>query len=138
MTHTLTHTGKGADADNGDYLNGAQFKVEYLPFDTLSDEITVISASANWQDKGTKTTAGAEGATKGLATVTGEPGIYRITEIKAPDGYDITSTQPQYVAMTGGLKITSVTVGETNVDLDTDQALEFEDDQQVSGHKKGT
>ena len=121
-----------ADADNGDYLNGAQFKVEYLPFDTLSGEITVTSASANWQDKGTKTTEGTEGATKGLATVTGEPGIYRITETKAPDGYDITSTQPQYVAMTGGLDITKVTVDETEISKDTNVPLEFVDDQQVS------
>lgn len=121
-----------ADADNGDYLNGAQFKVEYLPFDTLSSEITVTSASANWQDKGTKTTAGTEGATKGLATVTGEPGIYRITETKAPDGYDITSTQPQYVAMTGGLDIKKVTVDGTEISKDTNVPLEFKDDQQVS------
>ena len=121
-----------ADADNGEYLNGAQFKVEYLPFDTLSGKITVTSASVKWQDKGTKTTAGTEGATKGLATVTGEPGIYRITETKAPDGYDITSTQPQYVAMTGGLDIKKVTVDGTEIRKDTNVPLEFKDDQQVS------
>ena len=121
-----------ADADTGAYKNGAQFKVEYLPFGTLSGEITVTSASVEWQDKGTKTTAGTEGTTKGLATVTGEPGIYRITETKAPDGYDITSTQPQYVAMTGGLDIKKVTVDGTEIRKDTNVPLEFEDDQQVS------
>lgn len=121
-----------ADADTGAYKNGAQFKVEYLPFDTLSGEITVTSALVKWQDKGTKTTAGTEGVTQGLATVTGEPGIYRITETKAPDGYDITSTQPQYVAMTGGLDIKRVTVDGTEIRKDTNDPLEFEDDQQVS------
>lgn len=115
------------DADTEKALPGAQFKVEYLPFDKTSGDITV-SSTATWQEKETVTTKGEDG----LATVSGEPGIYRITETSAPTGYDITSTEPQYVAMTGGLKITSVTVGETNVDLDTDQALKFEDDQQVS------
>ena len=115
------------DADTDETLPGAQFKVEYLPFDRISGDITV-SSTATWQKKETATTQGEDG----LATVSGEPGIYRITETSAPKGYDITSTEPQYVAMTGGLKITSVTVGETNVELDTDQALEFEDDQQVS------
>lgn len=115
------------DADTNEALPGAQFKVEYLPFDKTSGDITV-SSTATWQKKETATTQGENG----LATVSGEPGIYRITETSAPTGYDITSTEPQYVAMTGGLKINSVKVGETNVELDTDQALEFEDDQQVS------
>ena len=115
------------DADTNEALPGAQFKVEYLPFDKTSGEITV-SSTATWQKKETVTTKGEDG----LATVSGEPGIYRITETSAPTGYDITSTEPQYVAMTGGLRINSVKVGETNVELDTDQALEFADDQQVS------
>ena len=115
------------DADTKKALPGAQFKVEYLPFDKTSGEITV-SSTATWQKKETVTTKGEDG----LATVSGEPGIYRITETSAPTGYDITSTEPQYVAMTGGLRINSVKVGETNVELDTDQALEFADDQQVS------
>lgn len=115
------------DADTKEALPGAQFKVEYLPFDRISGDITV-SSTATWQKKETATTQGENG----LATVSGEPGIYRITETSAPTGYDITSTEPQYVAMTGGLKINSVKVGETNVELDTDRALEFADDQQVS------
>ena len=115
------------DADTKKALPGAQFKVEYLPFDKTSGEITV-SSTATWQKKETVTTKGEDG----LATVSGEPGIYRITETSAPTGYDITSTEPQYVAMTGGLKINSVTVGKTTVKLDTDRALEFADDQQVS------
>lgn len=123
----VSFTVQKKDADTKKALPGAQFKVEYLPFDKTSGDITV-SSTATWQDKGKVTTSGDDG----LATVSGEPGIYRITETSAPTGYDITSTEPQYVAMTGGLKITNVTVGETTVELDTNQALEFEDDQQVS------
>lgn len=123
----VSFTVQKKDADTKKALPGAQFKVEYLPFDKTSGEITV-SSTATWQEKETVTTKGEDG----LATVSGEPGIYRITETSAPTGYDITSTEPQYVAMTGGLKITSVTVGETTVKLDTDQALKFADDQQVS------
>ena len=115
------------DADTKKVLPGAQFQVEYLPFDRTKGDITV-SSTATWQKKETATTQGEDG----LATVSGEPGIYRITETGAPTGYDITSTEPQYVAMTGGLKINSVTVDKTTVKLDTDQALEFADDQQVS------
>ena len=123
----VSFTVQKKDADTDEALPGAQFKVEYLPFDRTSGDITV-SSTATWQKKETVTTKGEDG----LATVSGEPGIYRITETSAPTGYDITSTEPQYVAMTGGLKINSVTVGKTNVERDTDQALEFADDQQVS------
>ena len=115
------------DADTKGALEGAQFKVEYQPFAKISGEIAVTSTEG-WQLKETVTTQGDEG----LATVVGEPGIYRITETKAPEEYDITSKEPQYIAMTGGLAITSVKVDRKEVKLDKEQPLEFVDDHQVS------
>ena len=115
------------DADTKGALKGAQFKVEYQPFAKVSGEIAVTSTKG-WQLKETVTTKDYEG----LATVVGEPGIYRITETKAPEEYDITSTEPQYVAMTGGLAITSVKVDRKEVALNKEQPLEFVDDHQVS------
>ena len=115
------------DADTKEALKGAQFKVEYQPFAKVRGEI-VATSTEGWQLKETVTTQGDEG----LATIVGEPGIYRITETKAPEGYDITSKEPQYVAMTGGLAITSVKVDEKGVELNKEQPLEFVDDHQVS------
>lgn len=118
------------DADTGEYLNGAQFQVEYTPFTSTDGTLAYTSSVVSWQDKGTVTTAG-EDESRGTASVSGEPGLYRITETKAPDDYDITDGGPKYIAMTGGLDITSVTVDGSSADVDTDADMVFQDDEQV-------
>ena len=129
------------DADTEEYVNGAAFKIEYTPFNSTSGD-QAIAGSISWTDKGTVTTTGTkeegeEAKALGKATFTGgEPGIYRITETKAPGGYDLTDTDPKYVAMTGGMNIGTVTVTvdekEIVLNKDTDTGLIFQDEEQVS------
>lgn len=119
------------------YLGGAQFEVEYLPFSAISGNISITTDDQGWTDKGTVTTASEtkDGATKGKVTVTGNPGIYRITETEAPEDYDITDSTPKYVVMTGGLQIGKVTItgiDDLSIIRDINADIDFYDDKQVS------
>lgn len=57
-----------------------------------------------------------------------EPGIYKVTETKAPDGYDLIEGA-QYVALTGGLEKTVTLNGKT---LENGQTLIFRNAQKVT------
>lgn len=124
-------------------LPGAEFTVEYTPFTAVDDTaVSITSSTAKWTDKRTITTA----ETTGQATASGlTPGIYRVKETKAPDGYDITDSSYQYIALTGGLDVGTVKVKEkasdgtekeipvTNYGTDNATApLVFEDTKHVS------
>lgn len=75
-------------------LKGATFQVVYKPFSQWSGEETV--ADTGWKNVGSYTT-GEDGT---VAVDDLEPGVYRVTETKAPDGYDL-SGGAQYVVLTG-------------------------------------
>lgn len=134
---SFTITKKDADNDSL-LLGGATFKVEYLPFEKVSGDITVDNATARWQTLSSVTTA-TSGENKGKVTVNGSPGIYRITEITPPTGYDLTDTTSKYIAMTGGLNIGDVILKADPSDIsitkysDTqDTHMVFKDEKQVS------
>lgn len=119
------------DADTDTFLKNAVFKVEYIPFTQISGDISIDTKAVSWQEKPDVTTDG-----DGEAVVSGEPGIYRITEKKAPSGYDITDTAPKYAAMTGNLNIGKITADGKEIQKDTDVNLIFQDDQLVNLHVK--
>lgn len=129
----VNFTIKKIDEDTKEVLNGAQFKVEYKSFSAVSGDITESSTSG-WTTVSENLITAGEGEKKGLASYTGDPGIYRITEMKAPSGYDITDSNPKYLALTGGLRINSVKVDGTDVPIDSpeDHTVVFEDSKQVS------
>lgn len=123
---TVTKTDTNTPAKR---LSGAEFKIEYQRFPVFSGDVMLT-------DSGWSSSTGITG-TDGLIKLTGqEPGVYKITEISAPDGYDITDPNPRYVALTGGMDIKNVTVDGTNVIKNTDpdygdKTLTFADAQQV-------
>lgn len=131
---SFTITKKDAD-NNSLLLGGATFKVEYLPFEKVSGDITVDNTTAQWQTLSPVTTA-LSGENKGKVTVSGSPGIYRITETAAPTGYDLTDTTPKYIAMTGGLNIENVILkagsSRTDITKNSDTHMVFKDEKQVS------
>lgn len=131
---SFTITKKDAD-NNSLLLGGATFKVEYLPFEKVSGDITVDNTTAQWQTLSPVTTA-LSGENKGKVTVSGSPGIYRITETAAPTGYDLTDTTPKYIAMTGGLNIGNVILkagsSQTGITKNSDTHMVFKDEKQVS------
>ena len=109
-------------------LSGAVFQVEYQPFASIQgpqmvgNSWTVVKdGSGNEQF-----TTGAEGT----FTLSGQqPGIYRITELKAPSGYEkIENETVMLVALTGGLDITEVkTADSTTIPVSEKEAeLTFE------------
>lgn len=133
---TISFNIRKQDANTEEPVNGAVFKVEYLPFAAISGNINVSSNDTLWTTVSTTAeTAGTdtEGKAQGIAAITGQPGVYRITETGAPSGYDRTDTAPKYIAMTGGLNIGDVTVdGNTEpIAKDTDITMVFRDDKQV-------
>lgn len=105
----------------------AVFKVEYKAFNTWSGEETV--SDNGWSVKSSNLTTDADGK----ATLKDlQPGVYKITETKAPTGYDLVTT-PQYVVLTGGMD-KKVTITEKTV-ADKDAAsveVTFADPKQVS------
>ena len=92
-------------------MSGAQFEIQRLDFENCGilesgKNVTITGIESGWQEIGTFATG-----TDGTYTYAeGEPGIYRVTEVQAPDGYDITDAGPEYLALTGGLDIDSVTL----------------------------
>ncbi len=117
---TVDFTIKKTDRETGDGLSGAKFKVERLDFQNCgiaegTGVITISGSEEGWREVGTYTT----GTDGGYTYKNGEPGIYRITETQAPSNYDITDAEPKYLALTGGLEITSVTLqGDTPQKID--------------------
>ena len=103
----------------------AVFKVEYKAFNTWFGEETV--SDNGWSVKSSNLTTGANGK----ATLTDlQPGVYKITETKAPTGYDLVTT-PQYVVLTGGMDKT--VTGQTVADKDAASVeVTFADPKQVS------
>lgn len=88
-------------------LEGAVFQVEYKAF-TGWDGQDTITDDGNWTLIGQNyTTAG--GADASVTVQNLKPGIYKITEITPPAGYDLTGG-PKYVVLTGGMEKT-VTMG---------------------------
>ena len=119
---------KKEDAQNSTALQGAKFEVKYLAFNNdaiNNDAIYDTSAGAvgatiavNSSDFAGVTAATYTTGENGIAAVTGNPGIYQIKETTAPSDYDLTETAPKYVAMTGGLNVTKVTVDGTDISVD--------------------
>lgn len=107
------------DKDTSEPLADAVFKVEYQPFPTYSGNVSV--ADSGWTAVNTSAATGSDG---NCVLNNLEPGVYKITETSAPDNYD-KDTTPQYVALTGGMNIGTVTVGDTTIDKNTDE--EFKD-----------
>ncbi len=108
---TVGFTIQKTDRENGAGLSGAQFKIQRLDFENCGilesgKNVTITGTESGWQEIDTFATG-----TDGTYTYAeGEPGIYRVTEFQAPDGYDITDAGPEYLALTGGLDIDSVTL----------------------------
>lgn len=104
-------------------LIGAQFKLEYQAFQSWKGEESI--QDSGWTQKGTYSTeAGGSVQVNNL-----EPGIYKVTEITAPQGYDL-SAEPQYVVLTGDLEKT-VTLEEKEIETDS-QSLTFQNPAKVS------
>ena len=105
----------------------AVFKVEYKAFNTWSGKETV--SDIGWNEKNNNLTTDADGK----ATLTDlQPGVYKITETKAPTGYDRVTT-PQYVVLTGGMDKTVTITGKTVADKDAASVeVTFADPKQVS------
>lgn len=110
-------------------LDGAVFQVEYKAF-TSWDEQNTITDDGKWTLIGKDyTTAGGAGAS---VTVSGlKPGIYKITEITPPAGYDLTGG-PQYVVLTGGMDKTVNITGQQVITDPGDAGVTFANPQQVS------
>ena len=108
---TVGFTIQKTDRETGAGLSGAQFEIQRLDFENCGilesgKNVTITGIESGWQEIGTFATG-----TDGTYTYAeGEPGIYRVTEVQAPDGYDITDAGPEYLALTGGLDIDSVTL----------------------------
>ena len=110
------------DADNpATYLNGAKFTVDYIAFDKINGEDITVEETSTWtkvenpaaagNDKYIWETAGTQNGTpQGTVTITGDPGIYRITEVAPPSDYDLSENPIQYIALTGGLTVGNITV----------------------------
>lgn len=97
---------KKEDAQTGEKLAGATFRVEYTLFrnwdekESFTDETL---AACNWITAANPTAAT---DANGTVTVAGlEPGIYKITEVTPPNGYKADPT-PRYVVVTGGMRKT--------------------------------
>ena len=103
-------------------LKGATFQVMYKPFSQWSGEETV--ADTGWKNVGSYTT-GEDGT---VAVDDLEPGVYRVTETKAPDGYDL-SGGAQYVVLTGGLEKAVTVAGRQ---LENDRPLTFRNAQKIT------
>lgn len=105
----------------------AVFKVEYKAFNTWSGKETV--SDIGWNEKKNDLTTDADGK----ATLEDlQPGVYKITETKAPTGYDLVTT-PQYVVLTGGMGKTVTITGKTVADEDAASVeVTFADPKQVS------
>ncbi len=129
------------DKDTNALLPGAEFTVEYLKFSRIDGtDITITSETTGWETVSKKPTMNENIYT--LSNLT--PGIYRVKEKKAPDGYDITDSSYHYVALTGGLgvgtvKVTTaegtdinVTSYKTSNTTGNDNKLLFKDAKQVS------
>ena len=103
-------------------LKGATFQVVYKPFSQWSGEETV--ADTGWKNVGSYTT-GEDGT---VAVDDLEPGVYRVTETKAPDGYDL-SGGAQYVVLTGGLEKAVTVAGRQ---LENGSSLTFRNAQKIT------
>lgn len=127
LTVLKTDKATGGAVTSDEETEPAVFKVEYKAFNTWSGEETV--SDNGWSVKSSNLTTHADGT----ATLTDlQPGVYKITETKAPTGYDLVTT-PQYVVLTGGMDKT-VTITEKTV-ADEDAAsveVTFADPKQVS------
>lgn len=104
----------------------AVFKVEYKAFNTWSGEETV--SDIGWNEKNNNLTTDADGK----ATLKDlQPGVYKITETKAPTGYDLVTT-PQYVVLTGGMVKTVTIDGQTVPTEPTSATVTFTDPKKIS------
>ena len=110
-------------------LEGAVFRVEYKAF-TGWDGPDTITDDGKWTLIGKDyTTAGGVDAS---VTVSGlKPGIYKITEIMPPAGYDLTGG-PQYVVLTGGMEKTVTITGQQVIPDPGEDGVVFANPQQVS------
>ncbi len=113
------------DKNTGQALNGAEFTVEYKPFTSWSGAETVTNSGWTNQQKVAITTGGS----KTLSNL--QPGVYKITETKAPDGYDLVTTS-QYVVLTGGMDKTVTIDGQTVPTESTSATVTFTDPKKVS------
>lgn len=104
---TLTLYKKDAQ-DATKALTDATFQVEYKPFQSWKDAETLESNTNTWQTIGSYKTQGDTGS---VLVSDLEPGIYKVTETQAPDGYSLNTT-PQYIVLTGGMNKT-VTQGDS-------------------------
>lgn len=121
---TVLKTDKATD---GAVTAPAVFKVEYKAFNTWSGEETV--SDSGWSEKNNNLITDADGK----ATLKDlQPGVYKITETKAPTGYDLVTT-PQYVVLTGGMDKTVTITEKTVADKDAASVeVTFADPKQVS------
>lgn len=128
-TEDLTIT--KVDKDTGEKLKGAKFKIEYQRFPVFSGDVTLTDSGWSTINNAAVTDENGQVILKDQ-----KPGVYKITEAAAPEGYDITDTAPRYVALTGSMNIGTVMVGDTAVIKNTDQGygeetLTFADAKQV-------
>lgn len=94
------------EQDHEKALKGAKFQVEYQAFSGLSGDVAMTDGT--WEPVEDAKETGEDGT----FTLTGQkPGLYRITETDPPEGYEKTEAAAKLIALTGGLKITSVTYG---------------------------
>ena len=88
------------DSQTGAVLSGATFTLEYKAFENWSGTQELTGKETGWSTAVAETAAT---GTDGKVTVTGlEPGIYRITEKKAPNNYTA-DPDPRYAIVTGGM-----------------------------------
>lgn len=93
-------------------LKDAVFTVSYRAFDQVNGSDISLKSNAFGSPKTYKTDE------NGKITITGmEPGVYKIEETTAPDGYEKTP-DVRYVVITGGLSIGKVTVDGKEVQKD--------------------
>lgn len=108
---------KKEDAQTGEKLAGATFRVEYTLFrnwdekESFTDETLAV---CSWITAANPTAAT---DANGTVTVAGlEPGIYKITEMTPPNGYKADPT-PRYVVVTGGMRKTVTLNGKTLAEI---------------------
>lgn len=86
---------KKEDAQTGEKLAGATFRVEYTLFRNWDEQESFTDetlAAINWTAAANPTAAT---DANGTVTVAGlEPGIYKITEVTPPNGYKADPTPP--------------------------------------------
>ena len=117
---------KTDDLDDSKKLEGAEFTVEYKAFTSWNGAETITDNGTGWTTIGGNHKTGIYGS----VTVRNlEPGIYRITEVVAPKGYDLTGG-PQYVVLTGGMSKT-VTMDGTALQEAPADGVTFANPQQV-------